>query len=140
MQRGLDLVGGAAGAVELKRELGLARDHAELRGVAQKRLRLDAVEAEIAGEGGHRFCRIEHDLAGGVPVIKLHAAERRGQDAVAEGDAERARAKLEMGDARLAHIEIDVGIEGGRVCDGRCGWSDGSCLLRRGLGRFGRAD
>ena len=110
----LDLVGGGARAADLKRQLGVTFEQAELSGIGQQGLGLDAVDEEVAGEGGHRLGGIEHELAAGVSVIKLHAAQRRIQHAVAEGEAERARPELEMSDAGLAHIEIDVGVEGGR--------------------------
>ena len=53
------------------------------------------------------------ERAAGTAAVKLHAAERGVHYAVAEDEAERARADVEMADAGLADIEIDVGIEGG---------------------------
>src|SRR3990170_6917486 len=115
----------------------MAFEQAELRGVGEKRLGLDTLEAEVAGEGGNGLCRIEHQLAAGVPVIKIHAAERRVQHAVAEGKTKRPRPEIEMRYARLAHIEIDVGVEGGGWGGRRRRGSDRR-LLRSGLGDFGR--
>src|SRR3990170_6523981 len=116
----------------------MAFEQAELRGVGEKRLGLHTFEAEVAGEGGNRLCGIEHQLAAGVPVIKIHAAKRCVQHAVAEGKTKRARPELEMRYARLAHIEIDVGVEGGgwggRVRRG----SDRRRFRRSGLRNFGR--
>ena len=70
-------------------------------------------------------------------VIEVHAAERCVQHAIAESKAERARTELEMGHAGLAHVEVDVGVEGGGRGDRRRRRRDRS-LLRRGLGGFGR--
>ena len=114
LQRGLDSVRIAAGAAQVKGELGAAREHAELRRIAQQRLGLDAVERKLPVKAGTGLDGIEHEFAGSMAVVELHAAERRSQDAVAEAEAERGRPELKMRDARLAHIEIDVGIERGR--------------------------
>ena len=118
-ERGLDLLGVPARAAQLKRDLGASLEHAELGGIREQGLGLDAVEEKIAIEGGNLFGSVEHELAARVSVIKLHAAERGIQYAVPEGKAERARPKLEMEDPGLAHIDIDVGIEGCRLGGGR---------------------
>src|SRR5262245_50622383 len=91
----LDLLAVVARAAELKRELGAAFEQAHLGGIGQEALDLDAIEQEAAVESGNLFRRIEHELAGRMPVIEVHAAERGVQDAVAEGQTERTRAKLE---------------------------------------------
>ena len=70
-------------------------------------------------------------------VIEVHAAERGVQHAVAEGKTERARPDFEMKDAGLAHIEIDVGVEGGGRGRLRRHGSGGSGLRSRTCG-FGR--
>ena len=88
LQRRLYLFRVRSRAGDLQRELGATFEHAELGGVGKQRLRLHAVETEIAGELGNRFRRIEHELAGGVPVIEIHAAERRIQHAVTECETE----------------------------------------------------
>ena len=54
-KRRLDLVGGGARAADLKRQLGVAFEQAELSSVGQQRLGLDAVDEEIAGEVRHRL-------------------------------------------------------------------------------------
>src|SRR4029079_12659354 len=84
LQRGHDLVRVGPTAGNLERELGAAFEHAELRGVREQRLGLHAIEPDIAGELRNRFRRIEHELAGGVPVIEIHATARGVQHAITE--------------------------------------------------------
>src|SRR5262249_47450787 len=50
-----------------------------------------------------------------MPIVELHAAERRVEYAVVEGNAERAWTELEVTNARLPHIHIHTGVELGRV-------------------------
>src|SRR5262245_54970414 len=107
----LDLVAVVSRAAELKRELGASFEQAHSGGIGQEALDLNAIEQEVAVESGNLFRRIEHELAGRMSVIEVHVAERGAQDAVAEGKTKRTRSKLEVEDAGLAHIEIDVGIE-----------------------------
>src|SRR5262249_8105015 len=62
---------------------------------------------------------VERDLAARVSIVELHAAERRVEHAVVEGDTERAWTELEVANARLPHIHIHIGVELGRM-RGRC--------------------
>ena len=55
IQRGFDLLGASAGAVQLKGELGTTLEHAELSGIGEERLGLDAIELKIPGKGWYRF-------------------------------------------------------------------------------------
>ena len=113
-ERMLDIVAAAAGAAQLQGDIGAPGEQIEPGGAGEKRLHRYIVELEIAVEGRHGLRGIDGDLAAALPVIKLHAAESRVEHAVAQGQADRGRPDSHARNLGLAHIHVDVGIEGGR--------------------------